>query len=80
VVSSNDGLERHLTALFAAVHESEGLAGWCYTQLTDTMQETNGLTNAQRVPKVPAERIRAIVRGASTPRPDEPEVSGPAGT
>jgi beta-galactosidase/beta-glucuronidase len=75
VVSSNDDLERHLTALFAVVHQSEGLAGWCYTQLTDTMQETNGLTDAQRVPKVPAERIRAIVRGTLRPRPDEPKIS-----
>jgi beta-galactosidase/beta-glucuronidase len=79
VVSSNEELERHLTALFAAVQRSEVLAGWCYTQLTDTLQESNGLTDAQRVPKVPAERIRAIVRGLSGPRSDEPEGSGPAG-
>jgi len=76
LVSSNDDLERHLTALFAAVHGSEGLAGWCYTQLTDTAQETNGLTDARRVPKLPAERIRAIVQGSSDRRTDEPELDG----
>ncbi len=76
VVSSNEDLERHLAALFAAVQRSAGLAGWCYTQLTDTMQETNGLTDANRVPKFPAERIRAIVRGASGRRADEPEFTG----
>ncbi|MFT4284978.1 MAG: glycoside hydrolase family 2 TIM barrel-domain containing protein [Protaetiibacter sp.] len=76
LVSSNDDLERHLTALFAAVHGSEGLAGWCYTQLTDTAQETNGLTDARRVPKLPAERIRAIVQGSSARRADEPELDG----
>ncbi|PZQ89607.1 MAG: glycoside hydrolase family 2 [Leifsonia xyli] len=76
LVSSNDDLERHLTALFAAVHGSEGLAGWCYTQLTDTAQETNGLADARRVPKLPAERIRVIVQGSSDRRPDEPELDG----
>jgi hypothetical protein len=62
-VESADHLEEHLVGLFAAVRESEGLAGWCYTQLTDTAQETNGLADADRVPKLPAERIRALVQG-----------------
>lgn len=62
-VESADHLEEHLVGLFAAVRESEGLAGWCYTQLTDTAQETNGLADADRVPKLPAERIRALVEG-----------------
>lgn len=39
---------------------SSGLAGYCYTQLTDTLQEQNGLTSADRVPKVPIESLRAI--------------------
>ncbi|WP_053204946.1 hypothetical protein [Jiangella muralis] len=39
---------------------SSGLAGYCYTQLTDTLQEQNGLTSADRVPKVPGESLRAI--------------------
>lgn len=63
IVESPDNLDRHLVALFAAVRESEGLAGWCYTQLTDTAQETNGLADENRIPKLPAERIRALVEG-----------------
>ena len=39
------------------------LAGFCYTQLTDTLQEANGLASADRVPKLPAEVIRGIVTG-----------------
>lgn len=64
VVSTADELDQNLTALFRAVRASTGLAGWCYTQLTDTVQEANGLTDADRVPKLPVERIREIVAGA----------------
>lgn len=35
--------------------------GWCYTQLTDVEQETNGLLNAAHHPKFDLERIRGIV-------------------
>ena len=35
--------------------------GWCYTQLTDVEQETNGLLNAAHHPKFDMERIRGIV-------------------
>ena len=38
------------------------LAGFCYTQLTDVEQETNGLLTYDRRPKVPAERIGDINR------------------
>jgi beta-galactosidase/beta-glucuronidase len=63
LVESHEHLERHLVGLFAAARGTESLAGWCYTQLTDTAQETNGLADENRVPKLPAERIRAMVRG-----------------
>lgn len=63
IVDSHDHLEKHLVELFSAVRASSGLAGWCYTQLADTAQETNGLTDEYRVPKLPAARIRAIVEG-----------------
>jgi beta-galactosidase/beta-glucuronidase len=52
-----------LTALYDGVRASTFLAGSCYTQLTDTMQETNGLLTADREPKVPIEEIRRAVRG-----------------
>ncbi|MBK0296567.1 hypothetical protein IAE22_31650 [Bacillus sp. S34] len=46
-----------------AIRASSFLAGSCYTQLTDTMQETNGLLNADRTPKVPIEQIRRAITG-----------------
>jgi hypothetical protein len=41
------------------------LAGFCYNQLTDTLQEANGLTDPQRRPKLPIASIRSIVLGES---------------
>ncbi|SDE17298.1 glycoside hydrolase family 2 protein [Glycomyces harbinensis] len=40
-----------------------GLAGWCWTQLTDTRQETNGLLTEDREPKLPIGELRALVLG-----------------
>lgn len=42
-----------------------GLAGWCWTQLTDTMQERNGLLTEDREPKLPLDRLRALIRGTA---------------
>ncbi len=36
--------------------------GYCYTQLTDVMQEINGLVTPNRVPKVNPDKIKAINR------------------
>lgn len=63
LVGTPEDLDRHLRGIFAALNASTALAGWVYTQLTDTVQETNGLTDENRVPKLPAARIREIVRG-----------------
>ena len=49
--------------LLAALHQSTALAGFCYTQLTDTFQEKNGLLYEDRTPKVPFERIAAANLG-----------------
>ncbi|WP_298988853.1 hypothetical protein [uncultured Pseudokineococcus sp.] len=54
-----------IAALDDAVRASSFLAGSCYTQLTDTEQETNGLLDAQRRPKAPVEDIRRAVRGGA---------------
>jgi beta-galactosidase/beta-glucuronidase len=43
--------------LVGALLDSPVLAGFCYTQLTDTAQERNGLLYADRTPKVPAGEI-----------------------
>ncbi|TFV81739.1 glycoside hydrolase family 2 [Microbacterium sp. dk485] len=61
--SSPDDLAERMGAIFAGVHASGVLAGFCYTQLTDTLQETNGLLTADREPKFAAARIREIVTG-----------------
>lgn len=58
--------ETRLRRLFDALHASPILAGFCYTQLTDTMQEANGLTDGQRQPKLPVATIRSIVTGVGS--------------
>ncbi len=63
LVGTPEDLDRHLSGIFAALNSSPVLAGWVYTQLTDTVQETNGLTDENRVPKLDPARIREIVRG-----------------
>ena len=50
-------------ALTRALDESSLICGFCYTQLTDTEQETNGLLTAAREPKIPMELASAITRG-----------------
>lgn len=52
-------------AMVHALTSSDLLCGFCYTQFTDTMQETNGLVDEHRRPRVPIETIRAITRGES---------------
>jgi beta-galactosidase/beta-glucuronidase len=43
-----------------AVKAISYLRGYCYTQLTDVMQEVNGLLTADRKLKVSSEKIRAV--------------------
>ena len=50
-----------MSGLFDALESSPILAGFCYTQLTDTRQETNGLADENRNPKLPLEVIRGFV-------------------
>ena len=60
-VGSADELLEKLAELVGAVLDSPVLAGFCYTQLTDTGQERNGLLTAERVPKVAPERVREVL-------------------
>jgi hypothetical protein len=62
-VSEAGRFEELVRELFAALQRSPVLAGFCYTQLTDTFQEANGLTDPFRNPKLPVETIRGIVLG-----------------
>ncbi|WP_043558807.1 glycoside hydrolase family 2 protein [Actinomyces israelii] len=57
-----EDFEARLRRTFGALQASPHLAGFCYTQLTDTMQEANGLADAYRRPKISAKVIREIVR------------------
>jgi hypothetical protein len=51
--------------LVQAILDCPTLAGFCYTQLTDTMQETNGLLTADRRPKLDPNVVRGINMGVS---------------
>lgn len=50
-----------MQALFDAIYACPDIAGFCYTQLTDTQQETNGLYDEDRRPKLPLDRLRDII-------------------
>jgi beta-galactosidase/beta-glucuronidase len=51
--------------LLKVVNETAMFSGFCYTQFADTFQETNGLLNADRSPKIPLEQISAATRNAN---------------
>lgn len=57
--------------IVSAVLDSTDLAGFCYTQLTDTIQETNGLLTENREPKVDIAAIHAINTRPSRSMPGE---------
>jgi beta-galactosidase/beta-glucuronidase len=59
VAGAEEFLERY-ESLIEALLQSEPVQGFCYTQLTDVEQETNGLLTYDRKPKAPPERIREI--------------------
>jgi len=61
---SAEEFEARLRAMYEALRASPLLAGTCYTQLTDTMQEANGLVTADRKPKLDIAVIRSIVAPA----------------
>jgi beta-galactosidase/beta-glucuronidase len=63
-VTTAEEYEQILRGLFAALNSSPHLAGLCYTQLTDTLQEANGLLHADRTPKLPIEVLRGLITGS----------------
>ncbi len=60
--TAGDLLARY-TALLNVVRALPALAGFCYTQFTDTYQEANGLLYADRTPKAPYEEIARATSG-----------------
>jgi hypothetical protein len=61
--SRPEDLRARYAELLAVVHALELLAGFCYTQFTDTYQEANGLLYADRRPKFPLEDIARATLG-----------------
>jgi hypothetical protein len=54
--------------LLSVVRSLNVLAGFCYTQFSDTYQEANGLLYADRTPKIPIVDIAMAVAGPGTSR------------
>nr|WP_276617584.1 glycoside hydrolase family 2 TIM barrel-domain containing protein [Streptomyces coryli] len=70
-VGTPEELREQFGALVGAILDAPGVSGFCYTQLTDTRQEKNGLLTEDRRPKLPPEEIRAIVARPSRALPSE---------
>lgn len=75
--SSPDDFADRVRSLFSALQSSPVLAGFCYTQLTDTLQEANGLTDQHRKPKLPVATIRGIVLGEGVAEPTHQRLRNP---
>ncbi len=57
--------------LLEVVRPAPLLAGFCYTQFTDTYQEANGLLYMDRTPKFPFDQIACATRGPRGPHDEE---------
>jgi beta-galactosidase/beta-glucuronidase len=65
--TSSDLLDRY-RRLLEAVRGLPALAGFCYTQFSDTYQEANGLLYADRRPKAPFQDIALATSGSVADR------------
>ena len=70
-VSNSEAFLAKYKELVEAVLDSPAIAGFCYTQLTDTGQETNGLLTANREPKLDMEQMRYITSRPSAAIPGD---------
>ena len=55
--------QEYLERILSVTHflrDSGLFAGYCYTQLTDVLQEVNGLLTQERKPKVPIEQLKTV--------------------
>ncbi len=50
----------YLRAIIAEIRKYPDICGFCYTQLTDVMQETNGLLSPEREPRADLEILKEI--------------------
>jgi hypothetical protein len=60
VVTDAGSLLKGYRELVDALLDSPAIAGFCYTQLTDTLQEKNGLVTETRQPKIEARDVSRI--------------------
>ena len=58
--ASGEELLARMRDLIEGVLAISGCQGYCYTQLTDVMQEKNGLLTEDRTPKAPLGKIREL--------------------
>jgi hypothetical protein len=70
-VPTPEALLDRFRQLVDALIDSEAVAGFCYTQLTDTQQERNGLLTEDRKPKTDVSAIRAITSRPSAAVPGD---------
>ncbi|MBA2557794.1 MAG: glycoside hydrolase family 2 [Chloroflexi bacterium] len=70
-VTDADSFLAKYDEIIGAIQDSPGIAGFCYTQLTDTEQETNGLLHADRTPKLDVGKVREINRRPSRSIPGD---------
>lgn len=67
--TDDEDFARRVGDLLDAVRDCRTITGFCWTQLTDTRQETNGLLRADRTPKLPLADLRRLVTGEGGPAP-----------
>jgi beta-galactosidase/beta-glucuronidase len=70
-VTDSEAFAAKYEELLNAILDSPSIVGFCYTQLTDVQQETNGLLTADRTPKVDLSRLYTITRRPSKALPGE---------
>ncbi|NLX83836.1 MAG: glycoside hydrolase family 2 [Clostridiales bacterium] len=59
-VADEEAFLKRFEDVTSAIRSIPYCVGYCYTQLTDVMQEINGLLGPDRVPKADPDKIRAI--------------------
>lgn len=59
-VKDNDEFLARLEPITTYLIKSGKFSGFCYTQLTDVMQEVNGLLSEARQPKIPIKQLKKI--------------------
>src|SRR5205807_1868292 len=70
-VTTGEDLLSKYSDLMHAIQDCPTLAGFCYTQLTDTGHETNGLLTDQREPKLDPTSVRMVTARHSASMPGD---------